>query len=172
MTRIALTAALIAAGLVLGGCSGSHGRSTAARSANARATLVLRQLAGCIRGHGLPSFPDPVTGRNGVPAFPDSAPDVPPAAQSACRPVIARMPPNYTSTTAVSTADFQKLLALARCIRARGVPDWPDPNALGEFPIDTRVQQGGKQLFVPAVHACARLNPDPNGGVNVIRAHR
>jgi hypothetical protein len=102
--------------------------------------------------------------------FPDSAPDVPQTAQQACRTVIAQIPPNYTATTAVSSSDFQKLLRLARCIRSHGIPDWPDPNALGEFPINTQIQQGGKPLFEPAVHACARLNPNPSGGINVVRA--
>ena len=173
MTRILAGIALAAAVVALGACGARHVHSTGASSAgttNERTLTILRRLAGCVRAHGLPSFPDPVIGRNGVPVFPDSAPDVPSAAQHACRTIAARIPANYTSTTPVSAADFQKLLALARCIRSHGIADWPDPNALGEFPIDTRVQQGGKRLFVPALHACARLNPDPNGGIHVVRA--
>jgi hypothetical protein len=117
----------------------------------------------------MPSFPDPVIGRNGVPAYPDSSPRISAAAKQACRTVADRMPANYTSTTPVSASDFQKLLVLARCIRSHGIHDWPDPNALGEFPIDARIQGGGKALFVPAVHACARLDPNPDGGINVVQ---
>jgi len=131
---------------------------------------VLRQLAGCVRAHGLPSFPDPVVRDNGVPVFPDSAPRVPQAAQQACRGIAARIPPSYTATTPVSSSDYQKLLALARCVRAHGVPDWPDPNALGQFPIDARLQHGGKRAFGTQLSACARLNPDPSGGIDVIQA--
>jgi hypothetical protein len=169
--QFAAGVALAVAGLALGACGGSHRlAATTGRSTDQRALVVLRQLARCVRGHGLPSFPDPVVGRNGVPVFPDSAPRVPPATQHACRTVAARIPPDYTSTTAVSSGDFHELLAFARCVRAHGIPDWPDPNALGEFPIDTHIEQGGKRLFVPAVHACARLNPDPSGGIHVVRA--
>jgi hypothetical protein len=137
---------------------------------NRQALVVLRQLSRCIRAHGLPSFPDPITRSDGVPILPDSAPRVPPSIQQACRSIEERIPPDYTTTVPVSTSDFQKLLVLARCIRAHGIPDWPDPNALGEFPIDQRIQQAGKRLFVPAAHACARLNPDPSGGIHVVRA--
>jgi hypothetical protein len=139
-------------------------------STDQRALAALRQLARCNRAHGLPGFPDPVLRDDGVPVFPTSAPDVPPATQRACRTVVARIPPAYTETVPVSASDYQKLIALARCIRAHGIPDWPDPNPLGEFPIDSHIQQGGKRLFVPAVHACARLEPDPSEGINVVRA--
>ena len=98
-------------------------------------------------------------------------PDVfPVAAQQACQGIAARIPPGYTTTTPVSSADFQKLLQLARCIRGHGIPDWPDPNPLGEFPINARIESGGKRLFVPAVHACARLTPTPGGGIHAVRA--
>jgi hypothetical protein len=172
MTRVAAAAALAPVAFALTACGAQHARSTGTPSngTNQQALTVLRQLAGCVRAHGLPGFPDPVVGHNGVPVFPDSAPDVPPAAQQACRTIVARMPADYTSTTPVSASDFQKLLALARCIRSHGVHDWPDPNALGEFPIDSRIQHGGKVLFVPAVHACARLDPNPDGGIHVIQA--
>jgi hypothetical protein len=170
-------ASLLAAGasvaFLLAGCGSQHAASgRGSGSVDQRATVVLRSLARCVRAHGLPDFPDPQVGSDGVPRFPDSAPRVPVAAQQACRAVAAQIPPQYTSTTAVSPADYQKLLRLARCIRAHRIADWPDPNALGEFPIDPRIQQGGKALFVPAVRACARLNPDPNGGIHVVRAQR
>jgi hypothetical protein len=172
MTRIAAGTVLAAAAFALGACGAQHVASsgTHASGTNQQALIVLRQLAACVRAHGMPSFPDPIIGRNGVPVYPDSSPRISAAAQQACRTVAARMPANYTSTTPVSASDFQKLLVLARCIRAHGIHDWPDPNALGEFPIDSRIQGGGKALFVPAVHACARLNPDPNGGINVVQA--
>jgi hypothetical protein len=174
---VALALAVIAGGIaalaVTGG--GSSPTSAAARSASAdqRAAIALRNLARCVRAHGLPNFPDPLVRSDGVPQFPDSAPRVPTATQQACRAVAGRIPPEYTVTTAtpVSDAEFQRLLGLARCIRAHGVSDWPDPNALGQFPIDVRIQEGGKQVVLPALEACARLNPNPRGGLNVVRSH-
>jgi hypothetical protein len=169
-----LAAAGAVSAVLLTGCGGaSHtagGGGSTQGSSNRQALVALRQYARCVRAHGLPGFPDPVVQSNGHPVFPDSAPRIPQAIQQACRAVAARIPPDYTATTAVSSSDFQKLLHLARCIRAHGIPDWPDPNPLGEFPIDTHIQQGGKRLFVPAVHACARLDPNPSGGINVVQA--
>src|SRR5262249_11490783 len=163
--------ALTLAGVAIAFAVGSSGHAgSPPHSSNQPVPAALRPLAQCLRRHGMPRFPDPVIGRNNVPVFPDSAPRVPAPAQRACASIIARIPPNYTSTQPVSSSDLQKLLALARCIRAHGVPDWPDPNTLGEFAINSRIQAGGKRLFFPAVHACARLNPNPTGGVNVIRA--
>lgn len=168
---VSLLAAGACIAFLLAGCGSHRGTSGAAGgSVNQRAALVLGSLARCVRAHGLPDFPDPQVGNDGVPRFPDSAPRVPVATQQACRTIAAQIPPQYTSTSAVSPADYQRLLRLSRCIRSHGIADWPDPNALGEFPIDLRIQQGGKASFMPAVRACARLNPNPSGGIHVVRA--
>lgn len=168
MTRILAGVVLAAAAISLGACGAQHARS--AGGTNQHVLTVLRQLASCVRANGMPNFPDPVIGRNGVAVFPDSAPRIPAATDRSCRSIAARIPASYTSTTPVSASDFQKLLALARCIRSHGLHDWPDPNALGEFPIDAGIQQDSKGLIAPAVHACARLDPDPNGGIHVVQA--
>jgi hypothetical protein len=163
---------LIAATAVAGfaaGCGAGSAPPASPSEVNARAEHVLVLLARCIQTHGLPSFPGPVTGDNGVPKFPDSAPRVPSSTRTACVSVANQLPTQYTETQPVSNSDLQKLMAFARCVR-RLIPDWPDPNALGEFPINSRIEQGGKRLFVPAAHACARLNPDPSGGIHVVRA--
>jgi hypothetical protein len=159
---------LLVAGALLAGCGGGGDAQTG--SLDQRATVALRDFASCVRAHGLPDFPDPKVGSDGVPRLPDDAPDVPVAAQQACRAAAARIPAQYTESTPVAPADFHKLVRLARCIRAHGLRDWPDPNALGQFPIGARLQLGGKRIVLPALHACARMNPDPNGGIDVVRA--
>ncbi len=168
----ALTGCLALAGaavaMVLAGCGASAGPSPQG-SANVRALVALRALARCVRAHGLPQFPDPVVGSNGVPNFPDSAPRVPPATQQACRQVAATIPPAYTATAPVSSSQLRALLAFARCMRAHGIPDWPDPNALGQFRIDQRIFRAGKPLIEGTGHACARLNPNPSGGIDVVQ---
>jgi hypothetical protein len=166
--RTAALAAGAAALLPLAGCGGGSNRPAADTAPNEQALVVLRELAHCIRAHGLPGFPDPQLGANGVPVFPNSAPRVPPETRQACQSIANRIPPAYSVTTAVSPSDFAKLLRFARCVRAHGVPDWPDPNTLGEFPINARLQQGGKQRFASAAQACARLNPDPSGGIHMV----
>jgi hypothetical protein len=158
----------IGAALLLGGCGG--GGDSVTNSATAQANAIVHQLVRCIRTHGVPTFPDPIAGSDGVLRPPTDAPRVPPATVAACQSIADRLPPNYTSTQPVSTVDFQKLIRFARCIRSHGVPDWPDPNALGEFPLNRRLIVGGKRLVIHAVQACARLNPDPSGGINITQA--
>jgi hypothetical protein len=172
VTNLARAASIVAAAIatttLLAGCGGTT-RATGAGSVDQRALVVLRRLAGCVRAHGLPAFPDPQVGSDGVPRFPNSAPRVPVATQQACRSIAAELPASYTETPPVSHRTFEQLLQLARCIRAHGVPDWPDPNALGQFPIDARIQQTAKRAVLLGLHACARVNPDPNG-VDIVRA--
>jgi hypothetical protein len=170
MKRVLLGAVLAAAGLALGGCGSSHRSVGRQASVNQQALVVMRRLARCIRTHGMAAFPDPVVDSAGHPTYPDSSPRIPASIQQACNAIAAQMPPQYTATTPVSNADFQKLLVLARCMRMHGIPDWPDPNALGEFPIDTRVQHQGKRVFMTTLHACARLNPNPSGGIDLVQA--
>ncbi|MBV8257857.1 MAG: hypothetical protein JO073_08575 [Actinobacteria bacterium] len=166
---LAVAVGLGSLGLAAGGFALAASSTPPRGSLNQQALVVLRHWAACIRQHGVPAFPDPTIDTNGVPVFPNSAPRTPVSAQRACASIYAQMPAGWTETQPVSLTDYQKLLVFARCMRTR-IPDWPDPNRLGEFPIDAHIQQGGKRLFVPAAHACARLNPNPSGGISVVRA--
>lgn len=96
-------------------------------------------LAGeCIRQHGLPNFPDPVAATEGPAAgqgildksalkrYPDA---VSLQALTACSAALASA--NIASgpgSSTISQQELQARLALARCIRAHGVPNFPDPN--------------------------------------------
>ncbi len=120
----------------------------------------------------MPGFPDPIV-RNGVPQFPARAPRVTPQAQQACQSIAARIPAQYTSTQPAASGDLEQLRVLAHCIRTHGVPDWPDPNALGEFPIDILLQGGSgatKLAVMSAARLCAHVNPDPTASLNVVAA--
>jgi len=163
--RILHRLGIVAAGGFLAACGGAP----AERSGVQQTAAAMRQVSRCVRAHGVPGFPDPVVGRDGVPRLPDSAPDVPPATQRACAAVERQVPAQYTSTQPVSHADFAALLGLARCMRAHGVPDWPDPNALGEFPLGARILAGGKPLVLHALQPCARAHPIPGGEIHVVR---
>ena len=48
---------------------------------------------------------------------------------------------------------------LAHCIRGHGMPGWPDPNALGEFPLTTQMSIQYKVADRPAANACIRYVP-------------
>jgi hypothetical protein len=61
---------------------------------------------------------------------------------------------------------MQALVRFARCMRAHGVPDWPDPNALGEFPMTTQMSSQFKSSDQHANGACIHEVP---GGSQYLR---
>jgi hypothetical protein len=78
----------------------------------------------CMRSHGVPAFPDPA-GAAGVPKITPPQVGVSDArfqtAQRACAPLLQ---PAQAQEPQVMTG----LLAFARCMRAHGIPNWPDPS--------------------------------------------
>jgi hypothetical protein len=60
-------------------------------------------------------------------------------------------PAASSSSPGSGSTAFQQALALARCARAHGAPDFPDPNSDGSFPA------GRGDLPPSAVSACAEL---------------
>jgi hypothetical protein len=122
--------------LGLAACGSSRpntGGSTAAQNDPADASKALA-FAKCMRSHGVSNFPDPTGGElrlqvqktpnstsvNGVevngPAFQN--------AMQACRSYL----PNGGHPSAAQTAKVKaQALAMSRCMRTHGVPDFPDP---------------------------------------------
>jgi hypothetical protein len=84
----------------------------------------LLQLARCIRAHGVPSFPDP-SPAGGLTVPNDIDPQSPAftSAQRACRKFLPGGPGQGQS----SESRKLQLLAMARCMRAHGVPNFADP---------------------------------------------
>lgn len=67
-----------------------------------------------------------------------------------------------TATTTATTATAQTgALAFARCMRAHGLPGWPDPTSTGGFDKSTLRQLGYSKSRVRAVEqsACGRFLP-------------
>jgi hypothetical protein len=119
----AVAAALLAAGLLAGCGGGAHASSSA--------TFMSRAIAysNCMRSHGVPDFPDPngqgdIVIRGGMGA--DLDPSLP-AFQAAARDC---GPFPTTVTAAQETQQFSKSLKAAVCIRANGVPNYPDPRLI------------------------------------------
>ena len=56
---------------------------------------------------------------------------------------------------------FQKTLAYAKCMRAHGAPNWPDPNSQGQF-VKTPPNRADFTAPASADQACRHLLP--NGG--------
>src|SRR5579863_502940 len=62
-----------------------------------------------------------------------------------------------TSAASAASAQLRAEIAYARCMRAHGVRNFPDPNSQGDFP-DFR-SDVSKQTSVAAQHACQHLLP-------------
>jgi hypothetical protein len=106
------------------GC-GSTGGSHAA--AAPRRALEFSQ---CMRANGVPNFPD-------GPIKPGSGIDLQsPAFHSALRACERYLPPSSGHEQPISASERRNDIALANCMRANGVPNFPDPGLYGiQIPI-------------------------------------
>jgi hypothetical protein len=135
ISRRPATAFLVAlvASAAIAACGGSSPSGVGAASI----TKAGLEFAACVRAHGVPDFPDPIatagaTQTNGTPttATPvktlSESTEVVQKAQEACQKYAAA-----AEGPVVSGAQLAKLkagaLAYAKCIRAHGVPNFPDP---------------------------------------------
>lgn len=168
MTTPALLAcgAMLAVSAVLAGCgagstsgAGTGGAGATAQSATTPDTTI-ETIVQCYRSHGDPSFPDPVydpgDGRWHFAISPGSAPAT---TQQACRHLF----PSVNPSPPVPQAQFQQLVRLAQCIRQHGVPNWPDPDPDGSFPLPPPLQTKTPRAEA-ALGACQRYVP--SGGID------
>jgi hypothetical protein len=119
MTGMAGVALLAAA------CGGSSSSAAAGGSTYYQKAVAYAQ---CMRSNGVPDYPDPDSqgqfppiqeGRNGV------SQQALQSAQNACRHV---QPGGGPGTTQQQQAKLTQALNYSRCMRAHGVPDFPDPS--------------------------------------------
>jgi hypothetical protein len=132
--------------------------SSGATGGNTQATKREKavKFAECVRAHGVPHFPDPDASGNfnfGV----DVSAAVFTNAVNACK---ALQPPGTLSSKR-STKQQSAALRFAQCVRAHGVPDFPDP-VNGQPLIDTTHipssnQPGGMTILNAATHKCGRV---------------
>jgi hypothetical protein len=131
---------------------------TASNGGNTEATKREKavKFAECVRAHGVPHFPDPDASGNfnfGV----DVSAAVFTAAVNACK---ALQPPGTLSAKRSPTQQ-SAALRFAQCVRANGVPDFPDP-VNGQPLIDTTHipssnQPGGMTILNAATHKCGSV---------------
>jgi hypothetical protein len=86
------------------------------------------KFADCMRAHGVPNFPDPITG-GGLQFRPGSGidPSSPAfqAAQSACSKLLPGGPPARHGPPSAQAE--KQMLTISECMRAHGVTGFPDP---------------------------------------------
>jgi hypothetical protein len=137
----------------------------AARSAGGSAAgSPLVEYATCMRSHGVLNFPDAATfgSSDGIKAAKGQMVQVSrsegstptfQAAQRACAPYYG--PP--TTSTQVSAVELRKLLAVSRCMRAHGVPTFPDPNpTTGAMDPPAGIDKNSPQV-IAALETCSSL---------------
>ncbi|MGN6168394.1 MAG: hypothetical protein ACTHQQ_09520 [Solirubrobacteraceae bacterium] len=110
---VGLAAATCALALVACGSSGKSSRTD---------TSVNRQLAFavCMRSHGVPNFPDSSN-------IPDSL-TLSPAFKSAAQTCRSKLQPGGGPHGGIPESTRLRMLHHAECLRAHGVPNYPDPH--------------------------------------------
>jgi hypothetical protein len=179
---VAMAALALLAGACSGGPSASapNGAGAASASTAGGATSQLVTYSQCMRSHGVPSYPDPVNG--GLPKgtaqqFGVSNP-VLSAAQSACQHLLPTAESFQQQVQQCMLggncpqALVQQILTaglkFARCMRAHGVSNWPDPtiDSLGRpiFSLSTggiTHSQAHSGPVAAKIAECQRLDPAP-----------
>ena len=163
-----LAAALACLALVAAACSSPASPGTGAGPAGGSNEHSALAFSRCMRAHGITGFPDPDS--QGNLALPKSGPGTKfdpkspqfKAANNACKSLM----PGGSMDPAQQAAARAQALKYAECMRAHGIPDFPDPNSQGNF--DFAVPKGsGSGLdphnprFQAANQACQRGNGGP-----------
>jgi hypothetical protein len=143
--------------------SGTAGSADTGGNTSATGQDKAVKFAECIRGHGVPHFPDPDAKGDFVFGI-DVSPAVWGQAVNACKDL---EPPGALSGKR-SPKQQSDALRFAECVREHGVKDFPDP-ANGEPLIDTtRIPSanapGGMTILNAATHKCGSILQLAAGG--------
>jgi hypothetical protein len=167
LATISLLAAACGGGSKAQGAAGGSGTTTtvapggktgvAGSSGSSTTQTELLQLAQCMRAHGVPTFPDPSATEGTLGAMVSSAgldlgsPTVK-AALEACQ----QYTPTQNVSPAQSAARNSQELQFAQCMRAHGVPNYPDPSAstgAGSGAVHVNLNGTGIDFSSPTVQA-------------------
>jgi hypothetical protein len=173
-----ILATLVAVPLLVAACSGggSHAAGVASvRLSSATESIApspstppspskgidaLLAYARCMRAQGIADFPDPTNNPDGGIGFsidsrsrPDLNPNNP-TYQRANQACVSQLPGGAQQQASDQDQQREVGLSFARCMRAHGITDFPDPNPDGLFP-ETRTNPGkGSPQFTSAQDAC------------------
>jgi hypothetical protein len=170
------SAVIVAAGFALlaaacGGSPGSHVAqlgSTTTQSSSSSSNPAAQQngavaFAGCMRSNGVPNWPDPnssgVFDKSKLTSQQLGASSAKvQAAQSAC----SHLLPNGGRGPSPAQVQLIRAQALrfSQCVRAHGVPNFPDPDSSGRIPdpASAGIDQGSPK-FEAANQACRAYRP-------------
>jgi len=172
--RTAAALALIAMAIPISACGSSAPTATGTGSDSANNPAANAQksvkFAECMRSNGVSGFPDPGPSGSftidGVVNGSSLDPNTPAFKQaiSACRDL---EPAGFTGSKR-SAQQMQAALELARCIRANGVKDFPDP-ANGQPLVDTNripsaSTESGMSILNAAIQKCRSVLAEAAAG--------
>jgi hypothetical protein len=166
-TRRRLVAALAMVALIATGCSsGAADTGTTASSGTSRKVTAQDKavkFSECIRAHGVPHFPDPDAKGDfnfGI----DVTRAVWTKAVDACK---ALQPPGSLSSKRTPKEESASL-EFARCVRANGVKDFPDPvngePLINTYKIPSSNRPGGMNALNAAIQKCRSTLGQAAGG--------
>jgi len=156
-------ATTVALGVLAAACSSGSSGSGAGRPTTLQAAAL--QYAVCMRAQGVPDFPDP-NSRAEISLSDQPGSDVNPsspafqAAQRSCARVEGQNP---KFPTPAQRAQFAaRLLQFARCVRAHGSSNFPDPSSLGPnqglgFLINGNTLDPHSPALQTAIGVCERV---------------
>jgi hypothetical protein len=137
-----LAAGLAAIAMLVAACGGGGSSPTSAQTKNYQKALAFVQ---CMRTHGYPTFPDPTSQGTISDAQAKITPQIL-ASYQQCRTLL---PPGLLQLTEAQREQLTtQALKRAECMRAHGVPNFPDP---GSHP-----PPGGLDPQSPVFQAAAR----------------
>ncbi len=158
---LAFAVAAVTCVLAIAACGSST--KPAARSASSAYSSQIT-FSRCMRSHGVPNFPDPsppgasLTGNTfGAFALPPGLNLQAPAAQSALKGCRKTLPGGGGGRGGISESTKLSLLKHAQCMRAHGVPNYPDPTIPSHGPIESGPPPGintDSPVFQRAATAC------------------
>jgi hypothetical protein len=119
--------------------------------------------AGCVRRHGLASFPDPPysNGELDKLGFTKTSSQMI-AANRACH--SDALAAGVVQTSSEIQQHLAQMLKISNCMRAHGVANFPDPSSTGGFAISTSVSNPTSVLNVPGYPAAAKTCGAPPAG--------
>jgi hypothetical protein len=156
-------AALVTLAVLAAGCGGSKPPGAAGDGGSSTVLAKFDAYARCMRGHGVPDFPDPSTSPGGGVSFQiDGGPGSDlnhnnpnfMAADKACR---ALLPGGGQAPAPPSAQRIAAEVTWARCMRLHGLPGFPDPDSEGAF--DSSKFDENSPAFQTARNACQSLQP-------------
>jgi hypothetical protein len=145
-----------------GGSAADSGGSATTPDGAASTEQKLVAYAHCMRTHGVPSFPDPtssgaITKEAAIRAFRAVGNSQVEVAQTACEHL---QPDGGQPSRAQLAQHLGDLLAFARCIRAHGIQNFPDPTSGGELTREMLASAGvnlHQAAVLQAADACVSV---------------